>query len=180
MSKAINNNDQERRQEITEAALYCFLHFGYAKTSMDDVAKKANLSRPLIYLKFKNKESLLIGIFEQLMNGRLEETEEIAGSSLSKKEKLLKIVEILTLSPWEKISGYPMSAEFYKSCDLMDPKTVQRFEKHQLKLVMGIFGDKTVAEVFILSLEGLMADLPSTNVLRKRADILVERFLSKT
>ena len=56
----ILNNKEKRRTAILAAALKCFLQFGYAKTSMDDVAKEANLSRPLIYLKFKNKEVFVI------------------------------------------------------------------------------------------------------------------------
>jgi len=47
--------DRERRNQILAAALHCFLQFGYAKTSMDDVASNANLSSPLIYLRFKSK-----------------------------------------------------------------------------------------------------------------------------
>ena len=40
---------------------HCFLQFGYAKTSMDDVASNANLSRPLIYLRFKKYTNSALG-----------------------------------------------------------------------------------------------------------------------
>jgi len=43
--------------------LSCFLQLGYANTSMDNVAMKANLSRSLIYLKFKSKQDLLSGLY---------------------------------------------------------------------------------------------------------------------
>lgn len=69
MTKYVNNRDtrkidleldRERRNHILDASLHCFLQLGYANTSMDDVARKANLSRPLIYLKFKSKQHLSI------------------------------------------------------------------------------------------------------------------------
>ena len=41
--------DRERRKQILDAAFQCFVQFGYSKTSMEDVARKSNLSRPLIY-----------------------------------------------------------------------------------------------------------------------------------
>lgn len=178
MAKQLKNTDESRKQEILEAALHCFLHFGYAKTSMDDVAKKAMLSRPLIYLKFKSKEDLLLGLYEDIMGKTVDESEEILGLKISKKEKLQKLLSIMIIKPWEKISGYPMSREFYNTCDLMDPKTFQKYEKQKLKITTAILGDKFHAEVFTLALEGLMADLPSSSVLKKRIEILVEKFLS--
>ena len=78
MAKNTNTNIEDRKKDILDAALHCFLNFGYSKTSMDDVAKKAGISRPLIYLKFKNKEDLLLGLFDYVMEGRLEEAEKIS------------------------------------------------------------------------------------------------------
>lgn len=176
MAKQIKNTDEDRKKEILEAALYCFLHFGYAKTSMDDVAKKAMLSRPLIYLKFKNKEDLLLGLYEDILGSKIDESEGLINLKISKKEKLLKLFQIMIIDPWEKISGYPMSQEFYNTCDQMDPKTFQKYEKQKMKLAAGILGDKVVAEVLVLAVEGLMTDLPSPAILKKRIEILTEKF----
>jgi AcrR family transcriptional regulator len=177
MVKATAANEEQRKKDILDAALYCFLHFGYAKTSMDDVAKRAKLSRPLIYLKFKNKEDLLLGLFDHIMSGRVEETEHLVDDiSLCKREKLTKAFESLALEPWSKIAGFPMSQEFFSSCSMCEPKSMAKFDKHKLKLVTAILGDKALAEVFVLALDGQMEDLPSTAVLRKRIEILIDRF----
>jgi AcrR family transcriptional regulator len=178
MAKQIKNTDEDRKKEILEAALHCFLHFGYAKTSMDDVAKKAMLSRPLIYLKFKNKEDLLLGLYDDILGSTTSESESILGLKISNKEKLMKLFQIMIIGPWDKISGYPMSQEFYNTCDLMDPKTFQKYEKQKLKIATGILGDKASAEVLVLAIEGLMMDLPTTTTLKKRIEILVEKFTS--
>ncbi|MGA7897815.1 MAG: TetR/AcrR family transcriptional regulator [Nitrososphaeraceae archaeon] len=62
MRKADLELDRERRNQILDAALHCFLQLGYAKTSMDYVAMNANLSRPLNDLdeKFHNMVDLII------------------------------------------------------------------------------------------------------------------------
>jgi AcrR family transcriptional regulator len=44
------------RSQIIDAASSCFAEFGYDKTTFDDVAKKAGISRALIYTYFKSKQ----------------------------------------------------------------------------------------------------------------------------
>src|ERR1700751_1304024 len=100
--------DRERRTQILEAALSCFLQFGYAKTSIDDVARRANLSRPLIYLKFKSKQDLLSGLYVDFMESALRESEKILKSKLSTKDKLVQITDTITVRSWERIAGHRM------------------------------------------------------------------------
>lgn len=176
MAKASTTNIEERKKDILDAALYCFLNFGYSKTSMDDVAKRAGISRPLVYLKFKNKEDLLLGLFDHIMDGRLEEAEKIAQSHLSKKDKLSKLVEVLNVEPWSKVTGCPMSQEFFNTCCDRDEKSFEKFEKHKLKILTEVLGDKTEAEVFAFCTSGLLEDIPSCNIFKKRLEILVEKF----
>lgn len=167
---------EDRKKDILDAALHCFLNFGYSKTSMDDVAKKAGLSRPLIYLKFKNKEDLLLGLFDHIMDGRLEEAEKLVKSDLTKKEKLTQMYGILKIEPWSKISGCPMSQEFFSTCCDFDSKAFEKFEKQKLKLTTDVLGDKALAEVFIMSADGLLDDVPSCNVFKKRLEMLIDQF----
>src|SRR5580658_7680366 len=81
--------DEKRRTQILEAALYCFLTFGFAKTSMDDIARRAGVSRPLIYLKFKNKDELFAGVFDYLTEGRFERAMAAIKTGGSPRERLL-------------------------------------------------------------------------------------------
>jgi AcrR family transcriptional regulator len=48
----------DRRAEIVREAAPVFLRYGFRKTSMDDVARAAKLSRQGLYLHFPNKELL--------------------------------------------------------------------------------------------------------------------------
>lgn len=49
---------EERPQEITEAALAAFAEKGYAATRVDEVARRAGVSKGLVYLYFKTKEEM--------------------------------------------------------------------------------------------------------------------------
>jgi AcrR family transcriptional regulator len=53
-----SDNQLARRCAILDAALQVFLRFGFKKTSMDDLARAAGLSRQGLYLHFATKEAL--------------------------------------------------------------------------------------------------------------------------
>jgi AcrR family transcriptional regulator len=57
-AKETKEATSERRDAITDAATGVFLRYGYKKTSMDDLARAAGLSRQGLYLHFKAKEAL--------------------------------------------------------------------------------------------------------------------------
>ena len=52
------------RKKITNVALEVFAKKGYRQATMGDVAKQMNVTKPTIYLYFKNKEQLLEAISE--------------------------------------------------------------------------------------------------------------------
>lgn len=53
-----DKTDHSRRTALLDAALGVFLRFGYRKTSMDEVAQAAQISRQGLYLHFATKEEL--------------------------------------------------------------------------------------------------------------------------
>ena len=160
-----------------DAAFQCFLQFGYSKTSMDDVARKANLSRPLIYLKFRSKRDLFWGLYVDFVADALEQAEFVLTAKLPLKEKLIQISEVLTVKAWEKIAGHPMSAEFYALCEQQLPSESENFERRRARIFQQIFnGDKEKSEIFILATDGFHADLPSVKALRRRIAILSAQF----
>src|SRR5690606_15029612 len=60
-------DNMDRRQEILEAAAKSFSMFGYKATTMDQVAKIANVGKGTIYTFFSNKEELFHAIVLQMI-----------------------------------------------------------------------------------------------------------------
>lgn len=60
-----------KTETILTAAWAGFAAYGFRKTSMDDIARRAGMSRPAVYLHFKNKEA----IFRALVARYYHETE---------------------------------------------------------------------------------------------------------
>lgn len=167
-----------RRRQVLQAARWCFLHFGYAKTSLEDIAKRAHLSRTLLYRMFKNKEDIFRGVFDDWFVERYPAVDEIVAGRGPRKDRLLQICELLLLEPWAEMVGAPMAAEFYEVCERVAPASEEKHRKVVLKAVQAVLGDKEAAEVLLLALDGLHGDLPSTKVLRRRVELLVERFVA--
>jgi TetR/AcrR family transcriptional regulator, regulator of autoinduction and epiphytic fitness len=59
--------DELRRRRLLDAALATFGRFGFRKTSMEEVARAAHLSRQGLYLHFANKEELFRAAVEHLL-----------------------------------------------------------------------------------------------------------------
>jgi len=75
MSSAPKPDDatETRRKAILDAAVLVFARFGYRKTSMEEVARAAQLSRQGLYLHFANKEDLFRAGTRHLIETALED-----------------------------------------------------------------------------------------------------------
>lgn len=58
---------ERRRAEIIDAAEQLYAEFGWDAVTMDRVAKRARLSRALIYVYFQDKNDLLLAIAERAL-----------------------------------------------------------------------------------------------------------------
>jgi AcrR family transcriptional regulator len=56
--------EAQRRADILEAARGLYQRYGYKKTTMDDIAKAAGITKPTIYSYFKGKKDILIALVE--------------------------------------------------------------------------------------------------------------------
>ncbi|MEK4103409.1 MULTISPECIES: TetR/AcrR family transcriptional regulator [Paenibacillus] len=64
----------DRRQQVLQAAAKSFSLFGYKATTMDQVAKIANVGKGTIYTFFTNKEQL----FDEILHDMMMEMKKIA------------------------------------------------------------------------------------------------------
>lgn len=56
--KSDNRIDDPKRARILEGAKQVFLAYGYSRTTMDDIARAVDMSRPALYLLFRNKADI--------------------------------------------------------------------------------------------------------------------------
>ena len=63
---------EERPEQITRAALAAFAEKGYAATRVTDVARRAGVSKGLLYLYFRTKEELFKAVIKSVVSPRIE------------------------------------------------------------------------------------------------------------
>src|SRR5260370_40637529 len=67
-----------RPEEITSAALEVFADRGFAATKLEDVARRAGVTKGTIYLYFENKEALFKALIRQTIVPVIAQGEELA------------------------------------------------------------------------------------------------------
>ncbi len=65
----------QRRARILDGAMGCFLAYGYQRASMDDIAKAAEISRPALYLQFRNKAEIYRALTSAFVDHALQTAE---------------------------------------------------------------------------------------------------------
>ena len=81
----------DRKHSIIEAATNSFSTFGYKATTMDQVAKLANVGKGTIYTFFKNKEEL----FGEIIFNLITEMKQVAEMTIDSNEPFLKTYIVL-------------------------------------------------------------------------------------
>jgi len=64
---------EERAPEILDAALASFSEKGFAATRMDDIARRAGISKGTIYLYFESKEAVFKALAQRMVGVRMGE-----------------------------------------------------------------------------------------------------------
>lgn len=85
--------NKPKYMQIIDAAVIAIAENGYHQAQVSKIAKQAGVADGTIYLYFKNKEDILISLFQEKMGNFVEKIEEkIAGKQLAA-EKLLMMIE---------------------------------------------------------------------------------------
>src|SRR5438034_90242 len=104
------------RERILTAGFKLFGRYGFRRTSMEDIASEAGLSRAALYLQFRNKEDIFRELAADLREEALSLAEAALGTQKPLSERLRAAVEAKTLRMIEIGHRSPHGSE------LMDEK----------------------------------------------------------
>jgi AcrR family transcriptional regulator len=156
-----------RHDTIVAAATMVFLRYGYKRSSMDDLAKAAGLSRQGLYLHFENKDALFkAAILKVMADLRRGWQVAIKRNGANVEERILGVFESLHRLA---IADPSLGAHFNELLDsaraLIGPD-VDETERDPTAAVAGLLSESGVAEVWAsagLSAEDLAENLRATS-----------------
>ena len=145
---------ERRRQQIIVAAKRVFSEKGYSKSTMEDIAREAELSPGTLYLYFKNKDELYASLslrILQYLNIRLEDVKK--EKDIEPRQKITAIKEALfdvyQFDPMILINMFHLqSSETLKnlSSPLLD--NITELSRNSLGVLAQIFEDDAGQNMF--------------------------------
>lgn len=82
-------SEEPRRARLLDAALTVFGRFGFRKTSMDEVARAAGISRQGLYLHYPTKEALFCAVVDHALGAAAEDAEQALAGEGSLEDALV-------------------------------------------------------------------------------------------
>ena len=89
-----NDHQDIKREKILEASHQRFLHYGYSKTTMNEIAGDLSMSKALLYYYFPDKSQLYIAVMRKLSNDYLKVLEDHLDTFANLKEAFVFQINI--------------------------------------------------------------------------------------
>jgi len=149
---------EAKRQRILDAAVLEIARRGYYGTTVAMIAGRAGVADGTIYLYFKNKEEILVSIFERAMGRFIDEARHTADDPASSpEEKLRRIVTLhLTLLGENRDLAVIFQVEFRHTLHIMQMLSRSRLHEY-LDLIAEIVNAGKQAGSFRADVDGLFA-----------------------
>jgi len=101
----------DKKSRILAAARSVFLRYGYKRVNMNDIADAAGVSRPALYVLFKNKEEIFIEAYLRWIDETIAQVEAAMAQTALPKDKMARAFEIWAVGPFEMTTASPAAEE---------------------------------------------------------------------
>jgi len=98
---------------LLAAARQLFAAKGFEKTKVSDVAARAGVSQGTVYLYFKSKDDLLMGVFEDWLNGVSRDYEEVVSRPGSTEDRVRRYARAVARRMEAAQDLVPIETEFW-------------------------------------------------------------------
>jgi AcrR family transcriptional regulator len=124
---------EEKRLAILKAAFAVVTERGYSDTKVDEVARRAGVAKGTVYLYFKDKVAIYIGLVDWLLEQALATTAEVMARPISPRRKLEEL-----FSSWSSgVMSNPGVMALLSMENVNQTNTVmKRFKRHVLPHIM--------------------------------------------
>jgi AcrR family transcriptional regulator len=120
----------ETRAAVMEAAMRAFGQYGYAQTSLEQVAAMAGLSRGAVYSNFANKDELFLALLRETIQQRLEQIARAMAPARTLTAQTRQASQVMTGELHEHPERHLLFIEFWMRA-VRDPGIRDQFRIHR-------------------------------------------------
>jgi len=124
-----------RRESIIQAATGVFLRYGFARTTMKDVAEAARISRPTLYQSFPDKESIFREVVFEMGQKVFRTIREGLQRAVDLEAKLLLACNAWGSEGFEMVVTNPDANDLFDQCFEPVQEIDQEFEALLVELL---------------------------------------------
>jgi AcrR family transcriptional regulator len=103
----------QRREQIVEGASKVFLQYGYRQSTLNEIARKAEVSRPALYQYFADKADIFREVVSRLCDETIAEARSQLASPATLNQRIAGALRAKYAPVVEQIGRSPHSAELF-------------------------------------------------------------------
>jgi len=104
----------DKEEKVLNSAHHIFLRFGYNRTTMSDLAKAAEISRPALYLIYPNKEAIFRAVITRYYEQTKQHSEQAIQASPTLEAKLAASMKLWIENVYQEVANAPERNEIYE------------------------------------------------------------------
>jgi TetR/AcrR family transcriptional regulator len=176
----------DRLDQILGAAYRCFSRHGVRRTTMEDIAGEAGLSRPALYQYVTNKQDAFRRLAQRLFTRALTDARTAAAAPVPVEQRLYQVLETKLELTLRLFHDSPHAAELLDEGTRLTGDLVAAYTAELVEVVAATLREllgpdaRDVAEVAVALVRGLEADLTDPETPRRRLRLGVRLLTSGT
>ncbi len=180
----------DKRGIVLTAAFDVFITYGFRKTSMDDIAKAAGMSRPALYQVFRNKSDIFRALAGEFMTKAAAKAAASFETDMPFRERVFAAIDVSILDFHRLIESTPHGVELMG----VNEEIAGDIEADWCETMIGVIGTalaraeadgeidlkrtglcaEAVARIFMQAMEGMKRDFLRGNPIEQNVHNLVD------
>ena len=116
-----------KRDAILHASWDLIKHYGYNKTTIDDIAKRAGVGKGTVYLYFQSKAEIMLSLTDRTNERIVAKLEEIASTDAAPQERVRACILHRVMALYDIVSRHPHSEDVIAK---LMPDVVKRLDHY--------------------------------------------------
>jgi TetR/AcrR family transcriptional regulator len=171
---------------ILDAAYACFTRHGVRRTTMDDIAAAAGMSRPAVYQYVRNKDDAFRRLAIRLFDGAIARARAAAESTKPLPDRLYQLISAKLDLSVKLTQESPHAAELLDAGARLSGDLGEKFLTEIRALLITTIGSldldgtdaSEIAEILLALIHGFETDLTNPQRTRRRLRLAIELLLA--